>query len=154
MIKAFNIECKDIIYSDENLIKVNLTNNGEDSEEIWAWIGENTKDAYSKDKITNSYDHLAITANNTLNGIPWGCVIPIKLNGSNRPTSDMVYINSLSTKPYFYKPVYITSCRRLIEDIKNKTYKYLFTRKNFEFYKTIIGDDPIIVELEKYITEV
>lgn len=76
-----------------NLIKVNLQLPADDghveSEGIWACLSDEDKKRHDADETTNKHEIFALTRNASLFGVPWGAYIPIKLNGSERPSCNL-----------------------------------------------------------------
>ena len=87
---------------ESNLRKFNLYRNyyGDDSEGVWCWLSDDDIVKYDNDAISGEYVYV-ICANATLNGVPWGAVIPVKLNGGSRPYCVMAEFIDLSSNIVF-----------------------------------------------------
>lgn len=80
------------IIDDKNLVKVNLEG-GDMTEGIWAWVStEDKKTKYDRHCASEDYG-IALTCNQSLIGIPYGCYIPIKYRGSDRPQCDVDWLD-------------------------------------------------------------
>ena len=75
-----------------NLIKIRIHDDGKDGEGIWACVSDEDRKKY--DDETNTTDLIMVNLRNTsLYGIPWGCYVPAKCNGSDRPQCDINMID-------------------------------------------------------------
>jgi hypothetical protein len=87
---------EDFAANDRNLIKILLI--GEQlTEGIWAWLYHGSIDTYRSDAVSDDY-HIVLTANNALNGVPYGCFIPVKMQAKRRPICKMDWLD-LDSKP-------------------------------------------------------
>lgn len=76
-----------IRHKEENLIKVRLVHEDGMGEGIWAWVSDEDKKDYDADVYDLHYNRVAVLANSSLIGAPWGCYIPYRLKGKERPES-------------------------------------------------------------------
>lgn len=76
-----------IEHKDENLIKIRLVHDDGMGEGIWAWIHPKDKADYEADGFDDDYERVAVLANQSLVGVPWGAYVPYRLDGDNRPES-------------------------------------------------------------------
>ncbi len=78
---------KHIEHKEENLIKIRLVHEDGMGEGIWAWISDEDKKDYDADVYDPDYSRVAVLANTSLIGAPWGSYVPYRLNGDERPES-------------------------------------------------------------------
>jgi hypothetical protein len=145
-ITVFGITTDMIEDKDNNLIRVNLTDNGQDSEGIWAYVNDATKMLSDAESRSKDYDCLAVTANSTLNGVPWGCYIPIKLNGSKRATSDMVFIRANSDRPLPCINIWGNAVQNVINAFNTDANLADFDADSLKFYSRFLGDDHKLIK--------
>jgi hypothetical protein len=117
------------------------------NEGIWAWVNDDAMKLHDNDSRSDVYNQLAVTANMSLSGVPWGCIIPIKFNGVHRATSSMKDIIAFSDTPQYYKPAYIKSLKVSIKEMKKDSNEKM-DKDTLEMYQYILKDEPILEELE------
>lgn len=94
--KTINININNIYYDNNNesnnkYIKVCLIDWDDDRESVWALVSSENYDKYN----SNSEDYITVVlANNTLAGLEWGTVFPVKLLGNKMPIFDMRLVDS------------------------------------------------------------
>lgn len=76
-----------IPHKEENLIKIRLVHDDGMGEGIWAWISDEDKKDYDASKCDGDYMRVAVLANHSLIGAPWGSYVPYVLCGDSRPES-------------------------------------------------------------------
>ena len=87
-IKTRSIEFEKFDRDDKGCVKINIVRDGE-TEGIWAWIAPKDVTDYQLGKDTSAV-RIAIAANQSLTGIPWGHYFPYRLTGPDtRPVCDM-----------------------------------------------------------------
>lgn len=97
--KIININVNNIYYdnndqSNNKYIKICLIDWDGDYETVWALVSSNDFDKYN----SNYKDYITVVlANNTLAGLKWGTVFPIKLLGNKMPIFDMRLVNPNQT---------------------------------------------------------
>jgi len=87
------IEFNPLVYDEKSFSKVRLTNNGSDAEGIWIVVSEQDKKDLDEDKPSGYF--IAMLANDSLNfNFPsWGMHIVCKHNGTERPISDISWVD-------------------------------------------------------------
>jgi hypothetical protein len=89
------IEFEPIPYKQENLIKVNLSDIGDDNGEgVWACVSDEDKIKHDAD-VKDDY-FIAVVCNTALNFLPncsLGLHIVAKFNGKNRPVSSIYWVD-------------------------------------------------------------
>lgn len=85
---------EDFEIDDKNLIKVNLIDESNQSEGIWAYVTAKGKHLHDTNRYTgkDEYD-IALTANTALMGIPYAAYIPIRYNGKTRPHCKLEWLD-------------------------------------------------------------
>ena len=81
-------EIEEFELKEGNLKKINLNHDeGLNGEGIWAWLSDADVKKYNED---NKGDYgVAVAANQSLIGIPWGAFFPFQFMGSTRPVCNI-----------------------------------------------------------------
>lgn len=78
---------------DENIRKVNIVRDGNESEGVWAAFADADLKKYTDNQLqSKDYEAVVILVNSPLHFLPmngWGAYIPVKFKGYTRPTMDM-----------------------------------------------------------------
>lgn len=87
------IEFEEFPIKDENMRKVNIVRDGNESEGVWAVFADADLNKYEDNRLrSKEYEAVVILVNSPLHFLPmngWGAYIPVKFNGNTRPTMDM-----------------------------------------------------------------
>lgn len=74
-----------LVLDNKNFIRIRITLNGQ-TERVWAYATEADKADYESDARDREMTRIAVLANDSLFGIPSGCIIPYKMVGQGVPT--------------------------------------------------------------------
>lgn len=91
--KTLNFE--EFPINEKNLRKINIVWDGADSEGVWAAFSDEGVKQYDADVNSPSYTGVCILQNNALHFFPrasWGLYVPVRFNGSTRPTLDLAHM--------------------------------------------------------------
>jgi hypothetical protein len=83
---------------EQNLRKVRSVGPDGQGEGFWAYFSDEGAKKYDDDSVSGEIA-IVVNANDTFNGIPYGCFFPVKYNGGSRPECIMADFIDFSTQP-------------------------------------------------------